>query len=51
MIYEGEDSPETRKIKNLMENPTGHRNFGASMRRKTIKGLVPKGLDTGGFKR
>ena len=51
VICEGEDSPETRKVKNLMENPAGHRNFGASTRWKTAKGLVPKGLDTGGFER
>jgi len=51
VICEGQDSPETRKVKNLMENPTRHRNFGASTRWKTAKGLVPKGLDTGGFER
>ena len=51
VICEGEDSPETRKVKNLMENPAGHRNFGASTRWKTTKGLVPKGLDAGGFER
>ena len=51
VICEGEDSPETRKVKNLMENPAGHRNFGASMRWKTAKGLVPKGLDAGEFER
>ncbi len=51
VICEGEDSPGTRKVKHLMENPTGHRNFGASARWKTAKGLVPKGLDTGGFER
>jgi hypothetical protein len=51
VICEGEDSPETRKVKNLIENPTRHRNFGASTRWKTAEGLVPKGLDTGGFER
>ncbi|MCJ1398586.1 hypothetical protein MMC11_001786 [Xylographa trunciseda] len=51
IICEGEDSPETKKIKNLMENPAGHRNFGASTKWKTAKGLVPKGLDTDGFER
>ena len=51
VICEGEDSPETRKVKNLIDNPAGHRNFGASMRWKTTKGLVPKGLDAGGFER
>ena len=49
VICEGEDSPETQKMKTLMQNPAGHRNFGASTRWKTAKGLVPKGLDAGGF--
>ena len=51
VICEGEDSPETRKVKNLMDNPAGHRNFGASTRWKTAKGLVPKGLNAGEFER
>jgi hypothetical protein len=51
VICEREDSPETRKVKNLIENLTRHRNFGASTRWKTAKGLVLKGLDTGGFER
>ena len=51
VICEGEDSPETRKVKSSMENPAGHRNFGASTRWKIAKGLVPKGLDAGGFER
>jgi SET domain len=51
IICEGEDSPETQKIKNLMENPARHRNFGASKRWKAAKGLVPKGLDTDGFEK
>lgn len=45
VICEGNDSPETRDLKSLMENPTRHRNFGASTKWKTAKGLVPKGLD------
>ena len=51
VICEGEDSPETHKVKMLMKNPAEHRNFGASTRWKTAKGLVPKGLDAGGFER
>jgi hypothetical protein len=51
VICEGEDSPETRKMKDLMENPAGHRNFRASMRWKTAKALVPKGPDTDGFEK
>lgn len=51
VICEGEDSPETRKVKNLMEIPASHMNFGFSTRWKTAKGLVPKGLDAGEFER
>jgi len=49
VICEGEDSPETQRIKSLKENPTGHRNFGASNRWKTSKRSIPKGLDNSGF--
>ena len=48
---EGEDSPETQKIKSLMENPAGHRNFGVSKRWKTTKKLTSKGLDTGDYEK
>ena len=51
VISEGEDSQETRKVKMLMENPSGHWNFGVSTRWKTAKRLVPKGLDADGFER
>lgn len=51
VICEGEDSPETRRIKSLMENPAGHMNFGASKRLKTAKRLVPRGLDAGEFEK
>jgi hypothetical protein len=51
VMCEGEDSPETRKIKNLIENQSRHRNFGASKRWKTAKRLVPKGLDTSEFEK
>ena len=51
VMCEGEDSPETQQIKSLMENPAKHRNFGASNRWKTTKGLIPKGLDTVGFEK
>ena len=51
VICEGEDSPETGEMKSLMENPSGHRNFGASMRWRATKGLVPKGLDVGAFEK
>jgi hypothetical protein len=49
VLCEGEDSPETQNIKKLMEKPSGHRNFGASMRWKTAKERVPKGLDIDAF--
>jgi hypothetical protein len=51
VVCEGEDSPETRQIKCLIESPAGHRNFGASNRWKTAKELIPKGLDTDGFEK
>ncbi|KAI9839779.1 MAG: hypothetical protein M1837_002018 [Sclerophora amabilis] len=51
VLCEGEDSPETQTIKNLMENPTEHRNFEVSKRWKTAKRLVPKGLDTDEFEK
>jgi SET domain len=51
VVCEGEDSPETQKMKNLMENPAEHRNFGVSKRWKTPSRLVPKGLDTGEFEK
>ncbi|KAK4692657.1 hypothetical protein P7C71_g4588, partial [Lecanoromycetidae sp. Uapishka_2] len=51
VICEGEDSPETRRMKNLMENPAGHRNFGVSKTWKTAKGLVPKGLEVDEYER
>jgi hypothetical protein len=51
VMCDGEDSPETQRIKSLRENPTRHRNFGPSNRWKTAKGLVPKGLDTDGFEK
>ena len=51
IVCEGEDSPETRRAKDLMDNPAGHRNFGFSMRWKTAVKTVPKGLDVGGFEK
>ena len=51
IICEGEDSLQTLKMKDLMKNPAGHRNFGTSTRWKTVKGLVPKGLDTDSFEK
>ena len=48
VICEGQDNPETQKMKKFMKNPAEHLNFGASTRWKTVKGLVPKGLDPEG---
>ena len=49
VICEGEDSPETQKMKGLMDKPTGHRNFGASQRWKTLQSLVPRKLGIAEF--
>jgi len=46
---EGEDSPETRRLKKFSDNPASHINFGASKKWRTGLGMVPKGLDTVGF--
>jgi SET domain len=51
VICEGEDNPQTGHVKNLMENPAAHRNFGASKRWQTAKKLVPKGLDANEFEK
>jgi SET domain len=51
VMCEGEDSPETRKIKDLMENPSGYRNYGFSKKWKTAKRMAPKGLDTSEFEK
>ncbi|KAG9191005.1 hypothetical protein G6011_09093 [Alternaria panax] len=44
MVCEGDDSPETRRMKDFRTNPDSHRNFGASKRWRTRKSAVPKGL-------
>jgi len=36
-------------MKGLMADPERHSNFGTSMRWRTAKVLVPKGLDVTGF--
>jgi hypothetical protein len=36
-------------MKGLMADPEGQRNFGTSMRWRTAKALVPKGVDVVGF--
>lgn len=51
VICEGEDSPQTKKLKNLMMSPSEHMSFGHSKRRGTVKGMVPKGLDGDAFEK
>jgi hypothetical protein len=45
LLGEGEDSPETIRMKSLIRNPTHHQSFGVSKRWKTTKTGVPKGLE------
>ena len=51
VICEGQDNPETRRMKRLMGNPAEHLNFRASTSWKTVKGLMPKGLDPEDFEK
>ncbi|KAM5476772.1 hypothetical protein MauCBS54593_000042 [Microsporum audouinii] len=51
VICEGEDSPETQKIKSLWMKPADHRNFGISNRWRNTKMRIPRGLDPDAFKR
>jgi hypothetical protein len=44
VVCEGEDSLETRMMKDFQAKPNTHRNFGASKRWRTSKSAVPKGL-------
>jgi hypothetical protein len=46
VLYEGEDSPETLRIKSLAFKPADHSSFGVySNQWQTTRELVPKGLD------
>ena len=45
VTLEGEDSPETTKLKGLLENPAGHRLYRTSMSWKQALKKVPQGLD------
>ncbi|KAH7131663.1 hypothetical protein B0J13DRAFT_642489 [Dactylonectria estremocensis] len=52
VVSEGEDSPETRRAKSLMDNPISHESYGCcSMRWRSKKRKVPKGLDAVQFER
>lgn len=42
---EGRGSPEARRLKGLMDDPTNHANFGTSMKWKSAKADIPKGVD------
>lgn len=44
LICDGEDSPETVKMKSLIHNPSHHQSFGVSKKWRTMKTGVPKGL-------
>ncbi|KAI0024474.1 hypothetical protein F4780DRAFT_603510 [Xylariomycetidae sp. FL0641] len=49
---EGEDSPETQRMKELMRNPAAHPSFGGcSMKWRTSKTSQPKGLSTADFEK
>lgn len=45
VVCEGEESPETERVRRLMGEPEGHASFGGcSMKWRTGKGRVPRGL-------
>ncbi|KAI1387324.1 SET domain-containing protein [Hypoxylon trugodes] len=50
LVCEGEDNPDTKKMKAFARKPTDHHSHGlSSMRWKTTKEMVPKGLDADQF--
>jgi hypothetical protein len=50
VVVEGEDSPETQRMKTLALKPADHNSFGlCSMRWKTAKRMIPLGLNTAQF--
>ena len=51
VICEGRDNPETQRMKGFMEYPANHLNFEASKSWKTVKALLPKGLDPEDFEK
>lgn len=52
VICEGEDSPETKRVKSLASKPSGHSSFGlCSTKWKTSKKMVPKGLTVAQFEK
>lgn len=51
LLCEGEDSPNTKRMKNFMENPKVHQSFGAYSKPKGGKVLVPKNSDADEFEK
>jgi hypothetical protein len=52
VVSEGEDSPETQRVKSLALKPADHSSFGyPPMKWKTTRDMVPKGLDTAQFEK
>ena len=51
LYLEGEDSPDTQKMKSFMANPADHLSFGFSQRWKQLKEEVPKNIDAQEFDR
>ncbi|POS79201.1 hypothetical protein DHEL01_v202391 [Diaporthe helianthi] len=50
VCVEGEDSPETQRVKALSVRPSSHQSYGlCSMKWKRTKSMVPKGLDEAQF--
>jgi hypothetical protein len=45
VVLEGEDSPETIRLKGLIEKPANHRLYGTSMRWKQALKKIPQGLN------
>ncbi|KAJ5522090.1 hypothetical protein N7527_006205 [Penicillium freii] len=51
LACEGENNPETKRIQKLMEDPKTHASFGLSMKWKSLKNQVPRGLSSDGFEK
>ncbi len=45
VVCEGEDSPETRRMRDFMGDSKSHGTYGVSIRWRNAKGLVPKRVD------
>jgi hypothetical protein len=52
LVCEGEDSPETQRVKAFALKPETHASYGlCSMKWRTKRGMVPKGLDAVQFEK